>query len=58
MFEYDCKEERYRILFYSDHSGPMVTGNALGSANEPSTWSYVPPGSNSADMLKLVCAVR
>lgn len=54
--EYDCKEERRRILASSAHSDPMAGGLTLLSNDDPDTWSAIPPGSMGETMLKRVCA--
>lgn len=54
--EYDCKEERYRILAFSFHSEPMARGETLRSKDDVGTWHAIPPDSVSADILKIVCA--
>lgn len=56
MTEYDCKEERLRILSTSAHSEPMAGGKPLDYSNSVGTWVFVPPDTPSADVLKLVCA--
>lgn len=53
--EYDCKEERTRILSYSAHSEPMANGNTLRSVNSPGEWSHIPPGTISDTLHKLLC---
>ena len=55
--EYDCKNERYRFLSISEHSGPMASGITLyQSTEEGNKWSDIPPGSKGEDALKIVCA--
>jgi hypothetical protein len=56
LHEYDCKEERLRLLSLSSHSNPMAGGVMLGSDDDPSTWDAIPPGSILARVLKRVCA--
>jgi len=53
--EFDCKEDRFRILSYSKHSGPMVSGEILGSQSSPSKWEYIPPETISNTLLEIVC---
>jgi len=53
--EYDCKEERSRILSISEHSDPMAGGKTLVSESKP-IWSHVPPGTPSQTMMRIVCA--
>lgn len=54
--EYDCKEERHRMLAASSHSGPMAGGLTLGSFSGSDEWSANPPGSIGATVLNRVCA--
>ncbi len=56
--EYDCKQERYRVLSFSTHSGPMASGNVMESYtwDPPRKWNDIPPGTMMETMLKLVCA--
>lgn len=54
--EYDCKEDRFRVLAASSHSEPMAGGDVLESADDPSTWFAIPPDTLSARVLKVVCA--
>lgn len=54
--EYDCKQERYRILSFSTHSGPMASGATLESRIGSGQWRDIPPDSNSKDVLEKVCA--
>jgi hypothetical protein len=54
--EYDCKEERYRILSASTHSEPMAEGKALYAENRDNIWKDISPASASEAMFKIVCA--
>lgn len=56
LMEYDCKEERSRILSISHHSEPVLGGKMLLSGDDPSTWRYVAPGTVFEDTFKIVCA--
>ena len=53
--EYDCKEERYRLLYISSSSGNMSTGDVVYSSSEPGSWSPVPPGSIAEVLWKFAC---
>lgn len=54
--ESDCTEERDRVLSISGHSGPMATGKVLFSVSHASdSWTYQPPNSVGAALLKRVC---
>lgn len=54
--EFDCIEERSRLLSISVHSEHMAEGVMLYSGTPPSDWKFIPPGSASAYILKIVCA--
>lgn len=55
LMEYDCNEERSRILSISEHSEPTLGGKVLLSSDDPSTWRYVAPGTVFESTLKVVC---
>ena len=40
--EYDCKHERLRLLYYSEHSEKMATGNTSYRWAKPFIWQKVP----------------
>ena len=56
LFEYDCKDERDRVLSFSAHSDPMAGGKVLFSLNEPDKWDYIPPRTVSQTRMQFVCA--
>lgn len=58
QYEYDCKEEQFRLLFASDHSGNMGGGEVVMILHTPSEWIPVPPGSIGEELLKLACGKR
>ena len=55
LVEYDCTEKRRRILSRSTHSESMARGKILFSPDGVSEWGYIPPGSISERLLKIVC---
>ena len=55
MFEYDCKEQRYRGLSFRTHSEPMASGKIIFRHDKPSTWRDVVPNSGRATILQIVC---
>lgn len=57
LFEYDCKDERFRNLTHSSHLEPMAKGAALFSDSNPGKWDYIPPDSSAATIIKFVCAM-
>lgn len=57
LFEFDCKEERSRLLSYSYHSEPLAGGKVLKSSSTTGdNWAYIAPDTVKAAMLKIVCA--
>ena len=54
--EYDCKNERWRILTISEHSEPMAGGSAMRSQSDEDSWTDIAPGTVTDTMLKIVCA--
>jgi hypothetical protein len=57
--EYDCKKERWRILYFSLHSGNMGGGAVIRSDSKPDIWSPVAPASSiSTSLWKIACRKR
>jgi len=56
FMEYDCKDERVRILQATVSRGPMGRGEITGSTLRPSEWSYIAPGMVAEKIFKYVCA--
>jgi hypothetical protein len=54
--EYDCKQERYRLLATSSHPGGMAGGSQLANVGGDDIWDDVPPSTPAAAMLEIVCA--
>ena len=52
--EFDCKQQRVRVIDASAFSGTMGTGRVLGSAGG-GRWSDVLPGTTGEDILRFVC---
>ena len=55
-YEFDCKQERLRILGVTEHSEPMAGGVILTTGVEGKDWTDVPPDTNADFLLKIVCA--
>jgi len=54
--EYDCKDARYRTIYFSWHSGNMGSGNTVYSDNRiPENWRPVAPVSVVEDNWKAAC---
>ena len=56
LSEYDCKEERSRLLTRSAHSERMTGGKLLVMEDSPTEWSYIAPGTVGGFKLKVVCS--
>lgn len=55
QWEYDCKEERGRTLYFSWHTENMGQGQVLHTSTEPTKWIPVPPRSGIENMWKIAC---
>ncbi|MEI6762043.1 MAG: surface-adhesin E family protein [Betaproteobacteria bacterium] len=55
-YEFDCKNERTKVLSLSTHSAPMAGGETLISTNGSGMWQDIPPDTPGADLLKFVCS--
>jgi hypothetical protein len=53
--EYDCPEERVRILAQTAFAGEMRSGKTVFSTSEEGKWKTVAPGSLHKRMWTLVC---
>ena len=56
LSEYDCKENRIRLLEEEYFSGQMGTGEKLGGTTEPTDWFPLAPGTRGWNLLKFVCS--
>lgn len=55
LVEYDCKDERFRILAIATHSEPMAGGKTLVIRDKPGEWSPFRPATPAEDTLEIVC---
>ena len=55
LTEYDCRNERSRVLQQSQHSGHMGSGEVVHSSSSPASWRYVSPGSVGEWFFDAVC---
>lgn len=53
--EYDCKEEQYRTLSYSFHSGNMGGGDVVFTDYKPADWQPTSRGSINEALRKYAC---
>ena len=56
LHEYDCKDERYRILSMTSFSETMLGGSIISTFDEPGKWSYIAPDTVALTILREVCA--
>ena len=56
--EYDCKEEKWRMLSYSWHSASMGAGKMVEELTDSFKWEPVPPGSGVAALWQFACGRR
>ncbi len=56
--EYDCKEERVRVLYFSLHSEQMANGEIVYFDNKPGEWSPIPPSTINAEFWKIACGKK
>ena len=56
LIEFDCKEDKSRLLSSIKYSQKMGSGNIVDSLNEPNAdWTFAAPDTISAYLLKRVC---
>ncbi|HEY0664146.1 MAG TPA: surface-adhesin E family protein [Thiobacillaceae bacterium] len=56
QWEYDCKEERSRVLYVIGHSREMAGGERLFAGSGPQKWEATPPDTPDALVREIVCA--
>ena len=57
LFEYDCTEEKLRVLTASGYSGRMGMGEMMEVEPSPS-WDHIAPGTVGSEKLSVVCSER
>lgn len=55
LSEYDCREERARMLYFSWHSEHMGGGQIVNTDFDPAKWEPVLPRSGVEKLWKLAC---
>ena len=58
QYEYDCKEERVRLLFATEHKKNMGAGDIVKTFAETSPWVPAPPGSIAEALWKVACGKK
>ena len=56
--EYDCKNERARMLYFSWHSEQMGGGQIVHMDLDPGEWEPIPPRSGVETLWKIACGKR
>ena len=56
--EYDCKEEKMRLLAFSWFSGQMGRGKVVFSHSDPEKWTPIGPDSIGETFWKIACGRR
>lgn len=56
LHEYDCKEERVRVIQREYFSERMLSGTPLPSPVNPNAWLYAAPSTVAAQILNFVCS--
>jgi hypothetical protein len=56
--EYDCKDEKSRILSLATFSGQMAKGTVTFSTSVTQEWEAVPPESINATLWKIACGKK
>jgi hypothetical protein len=59
LHEFDCAEERWRVINSATYSGPMATDSVIRSEasapDRPVEWNYLIPGTPPAVLFGFVC---
>ena len=58
QYEYDCKEEKARMLSFLSHTGNMGGGAMVEGDWHPQKWEPVPQGSIIENLRKFACGKR
>jgi hypothetical protein len=57
--EYDCKDERWRVLYFTWHSGQIGGGKVVYTyGDKPGNWTPVSPGSTAEILWKVACGKK
>lgn len=55
LYEYDCTNERSKVLSISSHYDRMGGGGTYASGSGPDEWDYIAPGTVLNTVLRIVC---
>jgi hypothetical protein len=54
--EYDCRQQRVRLLAFVDYAGHMGAGKVISRAGAGERWEPVLPGTIDESFLRIACA--
>jgi hypothetical protein len=54
-YEYDCKDEQSRLLYFTAHAGNMAEGEVVDFNVVPGEWVHASPKSELAWLWKIAC---
>lgn len=55
LYEFNCAEEKLRMLAWNRHRGSMGRGDVVVFDDKPQEWSYAIPRSRGMRMLEISC---
>ena len=55
LAEYDCREIKWRIIFFTAHSGPTATGEIVRTIKKKKRWEDIPPDTPAMKVYSKVC---
>ena len=59
LIEFDCSDEKERLLQFSAFDGPNLTGRVLEAHTyRDSEWVYAAPGTIAASGIEIVCGTK
>jgi hypothetical protein len=56
--EFDCREERHRVLTITAFAGENLTGREIGTAQRQTEWNPTVPGTIGASLRSAVCSYQ
>ena len=54
-YEYDCKDQQSRLLYFTAHAGNMAEGEVVDFNVAPGEWVHASPKSELAWLWKIAC---
>ena len=53
---WDCKQERHKILQFTQYSESMAKGMSIRTDSTPANWEYIEPQTVSNTLHKIICS--